>query len=264
MSRQFQEAYFSVLQQIAVLSDPDADFIEWDGIVWAKMRNYPGYYVSEYGDVVSIRREESRLMRPYENQYGHLYVDFCYGDKKYKMLVHRLVAMHFIPNPNNYPVVRHLDDDPKNNYYTNLAWGTQADNMQDCRDHDRDYHKPVYCYELNREFRSCADAARFFNVARSLITLACQGKVHTIAGHFHLCFADEKEQKLKDPDRNFFTYSSNKPVKATNLSTGETIIFESRKQASEVLNVHNTNITNVIAGRLPHAGGWFFENYEGR
>lgn len=264
MSRQFDEAYFSCLQTEAVLSDPDADFIDWDGIVWAKLREFPGYYVSEYGDVASIRREESRLLRPYENQYGHLYVDFPYGSQRYKMLVHRLVAICFIPNPNNYPVVRHLDDDPKNNHFTNLQWGTQADNMQDCRDHGRDFHKSVYCYELDRVFRSCADVAKEFGVARSLVTLCCQGKVHSICNGLHFCYLDDKEEKMKDPKNNFYTYSPYKAVKAININTGETIIFESRKQASEALGIPNSSITNVIAGRNHKAGDWVFENYEGR
>ena len=170
MSRFFNDAYFSYLRQDAVLANPDARFIEWDGIEWARIIEHPGYYVSEYGDVVSVRKEETLLMKPYENKYGHLYVDFSYGGNKYKLLIHRLVATYFVPNPNHYPIVRHLDDNPKNNHYTNLAWGTQADNVQDCRDHGRDFHKSVYCYELDKVFRSCAEAADYFCVSRPAIT----------------------------------------------------------------------------------------------
>ncbi len=45
--------------------------------------------------------------------------------------VHILVALAFIPNPNNYPVVMHLDDDTENNCTQNLKWGTQQDNIRD-------------------------------------------------------------------------------------------------------------------------------------
>lgn len=48
-----------------------------------------------------------------------------------RILVSRLVAIHFIPNPNNYPIVMHKDDNPKNNHYTNLMWGTQQMNIDD-------------------------------------------------------------------------------------------------------------------------------------
>lgn len=45
--------------------------------------------------------------------------------------IHRLVAEAYIPNPNNLPVVMHLDDNPLNNSLENLKWGTQKDNVYD-------------------------------------------------------------------------------------------------------------------------------------
>lgn len=39
--------------------------------------------------------------------------------------IHRLVAEAYIPNPNNLPVVMHLNDNPLNNRLENLKWGTQ-------------------------------------------------------------------------------------------------------------------------------------------
>lgn len=241
------------------------DYIESDGFMWAKIRGYPEYYISEDGRVMSFVRYPGIILHQSSTNHGHMYVDLSNRDgTKSRHYVHRLVADHFIENPNRYPVVRHMDDDPRNNEFDNLAWGTQADNMQDCKDHNRDYHKPVYCYELNKTFRSGADAAEYFDVAKSLITLACQGKVHMICDKYHLCFLEDKDEKLSDPDKYFITYNSNKPVKAINVKTGEMIIFESRKQAAEALHMSDTGISNVIAGRLKHACGWYFEDCSGR
>lgn len=50
--------------------------------------------------------------------------------KSKTMFVHRLVAQAFIPNPNNYPIVMHIDNNPANNNVSNLQWGTQTHNMQ--------------------------------------------------------------------------------------------------------------------------------------
>lgn len=44
---------------------------------------------------------------------------------------HRLIAECYIPNPNNYPLVRHLNDDESDNRHSNLAWGTPSDNSRD-------------------------------------------------------------------------------------------------------------------------------------
>lgn len=44
--------------------------------------------------------------------------------------MHRLVALAFLPNPHNYPIVCHKDNVPTNNRVNNLYWGTQSQNMQ--------------------------------------------------------------------------------------------------------------------------------------
>lgn len=52
---------------------------------------------------------------------------YC-GGKCKGYLVHRLVAIHFVPNPDNLPEVNHKDEDKKNNAWCNLEWMTSAQN----------------------------------------------------------------------------------------------------------------------------------------
>ena len=111
---------------------------------WKKLNRYEGLYeITEAGDVKSVDRylpagkHESRIYKgkikkPVKsNQYGHLKHQLWKDNKLEQALVHRLVAENFIPNPNNYPCVLHIDDDPTNNHVSNLKWGTQKDNLQD-------------------------------------------------------------------------------------------------------------------------------------
>ena len=58
-------------------------------------------------------------------------VKLCWNGENRTLPVHRLVAEVFIPNPEGYPLVRHLDKDHTNNVMTNLKWGTHKQNTHD-------------------------------------------------------------------------------------------------------------------------------------
>ena len=99
---------------------------------WADPVGYEGIYsVSERGDVYSYRLK--REMRQSSHKSGHLVIGTSPIDglPKSQAYVHRLVALAFIPNPEELPLVRHYDDDPTNNQVENLRWGTYGDNAND-------------------------------------------------------------------------------------------------------------------------------------
>lgn len=101
---------------------------------WKDIDGFPGYQISSYGNVRSFTSNRHGLCdTPHflgtdtnSNGYNRVFLG-----TKGRFFVHHLVAKAFIPNPNNYPVVRHKDDDRLNNRADNLEWGTQADNIQD-------------------------------------------------------------------------------------------------------------------------------------
>lgn len=103
-----------------------------------KKDNIPGlegYYISRLGTLWSRYHKSGKLthsewhkVKPNHNQKGYLFVQ-----KKGKCwYLHRLVALAWIPNPNNYPIACHKDNVVTHNWYKNLYWGTQKDNMQQC------------------------------------------------------------------------------------------------------------------------------------
>ena len=67
-------------------------------------------------------------MKHAKNKKGYHYV-YLYRDEKQKMFsVSRLVAQHYIPNPENRPEVDHINRDKDNNHVSNLRWATRLEN----------------------------------------------------------------------------------------------------------------------------------------
>lgn len=93
----------------------------------------PGYYINNKGDIFTTRINNAppRLMRLGIDSEGYKTKKLvCKDGKRHTFRVHRLVAMMFIGNPNNLPIVMHLDNNKGNNYYKNLKWGTIQENTQ--------------------------------------------------------------------------------------------------------------------------------------
>ena len=106
----------------------------FEGELWKHYWQNSDYAVSTYGRVYSCKSKI--FLKPGKvDRYGHLAIHMCYLGTVTHVLVHRMVAEMFIPNPDNLPVVRHLDGDPTNNVVWNLAWGTVKDNWEDAVRH---------------------------------------------------------------------------------------------------------------------------------
>lgn len=94
--------------------------------MWTDINGFEGLYrINEYGDVINADNE---IIKPYISNKGYKIVTLSKHGIRYKFLVHRLVAIQFIPNPNNYPIVLHKDNNKLNTYYENLKWGTYSEN----------------------------------------------------------------------------------------------------------------------------------------
>lgn len=83
------------------------------------------YFFNEYGDIYSIASKRNLAKKKDKDGYhcAGFYVDGLFVYKK----VHRLVAFHFIPNPENKPTVNHKDGNKLNNHKNNLEWATYAE-----------------------------------------------------------------------------------------------------------------------------------------
>lgn len=100
---------------------------------WKDIKGYEGLYqVSNFGNVKSLnykRTNKEALLKLQTNTDGYKIINLRKDGKNKLYLVHRLVAMTFIPNPNNYPIVNHKDENKENNSVDNLEWCTHIYNL---------------------------------------------------------------------------------------------------------------------------------------
>lgn len=103
--------------------------------IFKSVNGYEGYYeVSNLGRIKSCARvwsvgkKEATILKPAHRKGEYDSVTFCVDGVKKYLTIHRLVAIHFCDNPNNFPVVNHKDSDIYNNRADNLEWTTNSGN----------------------------------------------------------------------------------------------------------------------------------------
>lgn len=103
---------------------------------WKDIVGYENeYQINQFGEIRTLK--DSPKLKKYDvlkpqisKRNGYIY-QMLYKNGKEKLLrVHRLVAMAFLPNPNNLPQVNHKDGNKQNNSVDNLEWCAQSDNMK--------------------------------------------------------------------------------------------------------------------------------------
>ena len=87
-----------------------------DGIVECGSK----YEVSNLGRVRNTKTK--RILKLQKNTCGYLQVDLCENNKRKYAIVHRLVALAFLPNPYNLKEINHKDENKENNVLSNLEW----------------------------------------------------------------------------------------------------------------------------------------------
>ena len=107
-----------------------------------------------------------------------------HGEIYFSFHVHRLIAITFIPNPNNLSCVNHKDGNKQNNHVSNLEWCTvEYNNKHALKTGLIGKYNPIMCIETGEMFDSLSECSRRFNINISYLGKHLKGKYKQCKGH---------------------------------------------------------------------------------
>ena len=158
--------------------------------VWKDIEGYEGLYqISNYGRVKSLKYGKERILKTVENN-GYQHVLLFKNGKGKWFYVHRLVAMVFIPNPDNLTEINHISEIKNDNRVVNLEWCDRKYNVNYGTVKQRiadKISKKLFQYtldgELIREWQSAYEVKRQLGYSPCNISQCCNGKQKTSYGY---------------------------------------------------------------------------------
>lgn len=161
---------------------------------WRDVVGYEGrYQVSNLGRVMSLPNRWHRkcvILNTQIDYDGYERLNLVIDNNRKRCSVHRLVAEAFVPNPNGYPIINHIDEIRNHNTPDNLEWCTQQYNLNygNCREKlSKAKSVSVLQFSIDgifiRRWSSAKEASEKLGVDASAVTGCARGKRKTHGGY---------------------------------------------------------------------------------
>lgn len=161
---------------------------------WRAIPEFEGWYeVSNFGKVRSVDREvnyknlskaqrKGKLLKPKIGKHGYFEVILVINGCRKASRVHRLVAITFIPNPNNLPSINHVNENKLDNRVDNLEWCSVRQNTLYSMN-----EIPIGQYDLDGNliatFSHYTEAGKSVGGNKHGVYKCCKGKLKTYKGY---------------------------------------------------------------------------------
>lgn len=119
-------------------------------IFWKSIDGFEGTYIINNLGIVYNRQSGKFIEGTVDKCTGYVKVNLYYGGKNNMFLLHRLVALAFIPNPDNLPHVHHKDGDKQNNHVENLEWVSRKEHGGKMTDEQKQAFRNTYRKNLEK------------------------------------------------------------------------------------------------------------------
>ena len=136
-------------------------------IIYDDIKDY--YYADENGNIYSKYSGNFRLLSYDLDKDGYYRVSLQTKNGRKSYRVNKLIAILFLPNPNNYKIVHHKDNNKKNNKISNLEWTTPRENtVMGYKNNNYHFTKKIKAILPSNEiiiFNSIKECSNYFNVS---------------------------------------------------------------------------------------------------